>query len=102
MEIKQIRADQIKTLEDYATILCLGLVTIRSMELYQAKALECGIMQEVEEEQAKTIIWECRRIEKLIEGQIKNIEVRMDTQMDYMDVINNLAGKRKKKVKCDT
>lgn len=99
MDIAKVKAGKIESLADYTVILCLTLVSVRSLELYQATAIDAGVLEESEVEKAKTIIWELRRLEKLVINQIKDIEQRMPEQIDIFSTINKLSGKRAKKVK---
>lgn len=96
MEAKKLKAETIKSLPDYAVCLCLSLVSIRSLELYQATAIQAGVLDDEEVEHAKTMIWECRRLEKLIQNQIKKIEERLPEQVDFLAIVNKMAGKRSK------
>lgn len=96
MEVRKLKAETIKSLPDYAVCLCLSLVSTRSLELYQATAIQAGILSDEETEHAKTIIWEYRRLEQLVNTQIQKIEERMPEKVDVLAIVSKMAGKRSK------
>ena len=84
-------ADHMKNLDDYASAMVMSMLSIRTLEGFQAQALKLGILQEDEEECSKTIIWELRRLLSLYKTQMDNVLERTDINPD--DIVKNIQDK---------
>lgn len=63
----------IKTLEDYAFALTLGLLSLKTLSNSQVRALEIGILSEEQMTKASTIVWELRRNMQLFQDQFDDV-----------------------------
>jgi hypothetical protein len=59
----------LKSLEDYAVLLSVAMLSLNTLHNFQVRAIEIGIMKEDMVERANTIIWDLRRLIKLYQNQ---------------------------------
>jgi hypothetical protein len=87
-EVSFVNAKSLKTLEHYAAALLSGMISLGTLELFHQQALKKGILDEDEQETAKTICWELQRLLALYRTQINHVLER--TELDEKTVLNSL------------
>ena len=73
MEVTFVDAKKLKTLEDYAISLVSGMLSIKTLEEFHARAIEIGILTEDLNCRGNTIVWDMRRMLKLYQDQLESI-----------------------------
>ncbi len=112
MDLTYVDEKSLKTLEDYAVFLVTGMLTFKTLQNQQVRAIEIGIMKEDMSERANTIIWDIRRLIKLYQDQTEAVLELIPDDFNALEIVANLQKReltkarsmiRKKKVKeCDT
>lgn len=101
-DLTVISAQKLKTLEQYASALVVGMLSLNTLCSFHEKAIKEGLLDQDEEEKAVTIIWEFRRIFTLYEGQLDQIMERVEmTKEEIVSAVKDLLpevkkGRRKK------
>lgn len=73
MNLTLVDAKNMKTLEDYAIALVTGLLTLKTLESFQIRSVELGILKEDQACRTNTIVWDIRRMLKLYQDQTESI-----------------------------
>lgn len=81
----------IEDLEHYTAALLASVFSLKTLENFHTQALKIGILDEVEEETAATILWESQRNITLYQKQLENISER--TNFDIEKCMQELKGK---------
>lgn len=68
-----VKIKAIKTHEDYTTALLLGIFSAKTLQSYEKKAFDEGLLDTDEEETSKTICWELARVISLYQTQVKKM-----------------------------
>lgn len=71
MDHTYVDEKSLKSLEDCAIFLTSGMLTLKTLQNHQVRAIEIGIMKEDMNERANTIIWDLRRLLKLYQDQLE-------------------------------
>ena len=66
-----VNASKLKSLEDYAVALTSVIITLKTLESFQVRAMELGILPEDMECRTNTILWDLRRMIKLYQDQLE-------------------------------
>ena len=101
-EFRFVNAKDLKTIEDYATCLLTGLMTIKTLYAFQSEAFKKGILDEDEMETGKTICWEIERLLSLYQTQLKNVLDRTELKEEeilesFKALVPDVKVPRKKK-----
>lgn len=108
MEVTYVDATKLKTLEEYALALASGMLSLKTLEGYQKRAIEIGLMPEDMNCRANTIVWDLRRMMKLYQDQLEGTLELLPDDFNASTIIDTLKKQeltrarqmtRKKKVK---
>ena len=92
MDYKFIDSSKMKTLEDYMVCLAIGIVSLKTLEEIQIKALNMGSLKEDHECRANTIIWDIRRLIKLYLDQASSIGELVSPDFSAENILQKLKG----------
>lgn len=87
-EIKLVKADEIKTLDEYATSLLTSMGSLQTLGGYQAAVLSTGILEEDEIKVAGYILDSIKALLNLYRSQTENVLDR--TQATEEDILTGL------------
>lgn len=74
MELKYLDANNVKSLEDYLLVLCIGIISIDTMASYHEQVINLGILKEDQISRANTMLWDLkRRLIKLYFDQAESV-----------------------------
>lgn len=91
MDISTLDAESMKTIEEYALLLLVGLASVSSLERYQERALQLGFLEKDEEEYAQCILYDLKRIKNAFTFQMENILERSPiTEQDLIKSLKKL------------
>ena len=85
-----VNADKMKSLEEYAISLVMGLVSLKTLEGFHIKAIDLGVLKEDQECRLNTIIWDIKRLIKLYQDQLASVlelipdDFNIDSIMDSL------------------
>ncbi len=65
MELKPVSAQEMSTLEDYATALAIGILSLKTLDQYHTSAISKGILPDDLIERAKVLIYDLQRARAL-------------------------------------
>lgn len=99
MEIKYVDASKMKSLDDYLISLVTGLISLRTLESFQARAADLGILKEDQMCRANTIIWDIKRMIKLYSDQAGSILELLTDTFDVAVAIETLKETELKKAR---
>lgn len=85
----------LKSLEDYAVLLVTGMLSLKTLQNIQVKAVEIGILPEDLNERDNTIIWDLRRLMKLYQKQLQDV---LELVPDDFNVDTIIEGLKKKEL----
>ncbi len=88
METPFISPKDMTTLEHYAASMFTALISLQSIQQFQAYALKKGLLDDDETETSKTIIWEIQRLAKLYENQIDKVLSR--SPLEEQEILKSL------------
>lgn len=87
-QIRLVNAEDLETLEDYATSLLTGVASLKTLYFYHLIAFNKGILEEDEVKLSESIRYDLERLMKLYVTQMENILDR--TSITQTDIINAL------------
>lgn len=93
MEHTFVDEKSLKSLEDYAVIACSAVLTLTTLQNFQVRAIEIGIMPEDMNERANTMIWDLRRLIKQYQDQANSALEIIGDGFDHGAVIDRLKKK---------
>lgn len=101
-ELKLVKADEINTLEEYATTLLTSMGSLKTLGFYQASVLNKGILEEDEVKIAGYILDSIKALLNLYRSQTENVLERTDTTEEeilsaLMKVMPEMEIPRKRK-----
>lgn len=73
MEYRYVDASKMKSLEDYAIALVMGILSLKTLESFHVRAVDLGVLKEDHECRLNTIVWDLKRIMKLYNDQLASI-----------------------------
>lgn len=91
MQIKLVDAKHMKSLEDYLIALVAGLISIKTLESFHAKAILLGILKEDQECRANTAIWDCKRLHKIYMEQADSVLELLPDDISFEKIISELS-----------
>lgn len=71
----------------------MGLVTLKTLESFQIRSVELGILQEDQDCRSNTIIWDLRRLIKLYTNQAESVLELLPEGFDSRSIIDSLKKK---------
>lgn len=77
-----VSSDKLKTLEQYLCSLISGLISMRSLDAYQDKALTLGILPDECEDYARGMMYETRRLIQIYQKMIQLVEERVELDVE--------------------
>jgi hypothetical protein len=92
MDHTYVDEKSLKTLEDYAVILAGAMLSLKTLQNFQVRALEIGIMPEDMNEIATTIIWDLRRLINLYKGQIEATFELIPDDFNAQEIIKKMKA----------
>lgn len=102
-EIKFVNAEELKTIEDYATALLTGMASLRTLYAYHLCAFDKGLLQNEDEiKLAESIRFNIDTLLRLYKTQVENMldrsEVTQDEIMNaFRSIMPDVKIPRKKK-----
>jgi hypothetical protein len=90
MDITYADAKNMKNLEQYAVALIVGMFSLKTLEDFQLRAIEIGIMPEDLNCRANTILWDMKRILKLYRDQLESVLELLPVDFKVDMIIENL------------
>lgn len=90
MQIKLVEAKNMKSLEDYLISLVTGLISIKTLESFHAQAINLGILKEDQECRGNTILWDCKRLQKLYMDQADSVLQLLPDDISLPNIVNKL------------
>lgn len=73
MEFKLINPKDIVSLEDYLITCLTSVINLEALEKFHIRAVEIGILKEDQECLANSIVWDIRRLQKLLKDQSESV-----------------------------
>lgn len=83
----------LKSLEDYAVIACSAVLTLTTLQNFQVRAIEIGIMPEDMNERANTMIWDLRRLIRQYQDQANSALELVGDGFNHEAVIETMKKK---------
>ena len=83
-EIKFVDAEQVQTIEEYASSLVLGLGQLNTMMLFHIQVAGLGLLSPVEQEMTETCMWEIKRLMKLYHKLTEKVLEKTDLTIDRL------------------
>ncbi len=80
----------LKSLEDLAVYLTVGMLSIMTLQNTQIRAIEIGIMKEDQAERANVMIWDLRRLINLYQTQLESVLELLPTDFTAVPIIEKL------------
>ncbi len=90
MQIKLVEAKKMKSLEDYLIALVTGMISIKTLESFHAQAINLGILKEDQECRGNTILWDCKRLQRLYLDQADSVLQLLPDEISLPDIVNKL------------
>lgn len=72
MDLTYVDEKKLRTLEDYAVFLGTAMISLTTLQNYDIRAIEIGILPEDMNVRANTIIWDLRRLITLYRMQLEH------------------------------
>lgn len=82
MQLTYTSAKDMKSAHDYLVCLTMGLLSLKTLESFQMRVFELGILKEDQECTANTLIWDLRRLMKLYMTQASSIAELLPDDMN--------------------
>ncbi len=89
-DIQFVSANGLENIEQYASSLLTGMISLRTLESFHLVAFKKGLLDEDELETGKTICWEIQRLISLYKAQMQHVLDRSEVKED--EIINNLRA----------
>lgn len=99
MDHTPVDVKSLKSLEDLAIHLTAGMYSLMTMNNFQVRAIELGIMKEDMNERSNTIIWDLRRLLKHYQTQLESVLELLPDDFNPNEVIKNLQKEKVKKTR---
>ncbi len=90
MNLTYVDDNSLKSLEDYAVFMTAAMLTFKTLQNFQVRAIEIGIMPQEMNERANTIIWDLRRLINLSKDQLEAILALVPDDFDATAVIETM------------
>jgi len=91
MDHTYVDAKNLKTLEQYAVALISAFMSLKTLESFEAKAVDLGILTEDLSCRANTIVWDLRRLMAIYLAQAETtLQLINPEEMDVQKIINDL------------
>lgn len=85
-----VEEKSLKTLEDLAVSLTVGILSLITLQNMQVRAIKIGIMPEDMAERANTIVWDIRRLISHYQGQLEATLELLPPEFDAVSTIEKL------------
>lgn len=99
MELKLVNAKEMNSLEQYLFAIVTGMLSIKTIAEFHIQAIKLGILKEDQECRVNTIIWDCKRILKILQDQAESIKELLPDEFSIENVIKELAKQSPKNKK---
>ena len=95
MEYNFVDSDKMKTLEDYAVSIVMGMMSIKTIMAYHAKAVSIGILTEDQICTANTVLWDLSNVIKRCIGQADSVLELVEGDITIEHIIERLKAHEK-------
>ncbi len=112
MDLTYVDEKKLRTLEDYAVFLGTAMISLTTLQNYDVRAIEIGILPEDMNVRANTIIWDLRRLITMYRLQLEHALDLVPDNFNASEIIEKLKKTeltkarsmiRKQRIeKCDT
>jgi len=92
MELKFVEASKMKSLEDYLCALITGMISIKTLQSFHERAVHLGILKEDQDCRGNTIIWDCKRLNKLYQDQAESILELLPEGFTFENILAQLTA----------
>jgi phage-related minor tail protein len=92
MEFTYVDAKGMKSLEDYAVSLVTGILSLKTLESFQARVMDLGILKEDQGCRTNTILWDLKRMMKLYQDQLESVLELLPDDFDTKTIIDSLKA----------
>lgn len=99
MDLTHVDAKNMKSLEDYAVCLVMGLLSLKTLETYQARVMQLGILKEDQECRTNTILWDLHRMMKMYQDQADSVLELLPDDINPQTIIQSMQAKAVAKAK---
>lgn len=91
MQIKLVEAKHMKNLEDYLVALVAGLISIKTLESFHVQAINLGVLKEDQACRANTILWDCKRLQRLYMQQADSVLELLPPEISFENIVAHLV-----------
>ena len=102
MDHTYVDEKSLKSLEDLAVHLTAGMYTLMTMNNFQVRSIEIGIMKEDMNERSNTMIWDIRRLIKHYQTQLENVLELLPPEFNANETIKKMQAAQLKKARALT
>lgn len=99
MEYKLINPKDLNSLEDYFTASMVSIINLEALEKFHVRAVELGILKEDQECLANSIVWDYRRMQKLVRDQCESLLELLPETFSVEEVIQKFAESQAENIK---
>ena len=97
--VRMVTPSNLKTLEQYAASMVMALISLKTLAGFGLAGVNTGFLSQDEEETAKTIAWELRRLMELYNRHLSEILERTEmTKEEIMASVSSLEPITNKRV----
>lgn len=112
MDLTYVDEKKLKTLEDYAVFLGTAMLSLTTLQNYDIKAIEIGILPEDMNVRANTLVWDLRRLITMYKVQLEHALDLVPDDFNASAIIEKLKKteitkarsmlRKKRSKECDT
>jgi hypothetical protein len=111
VDLTYVDEKKLKTLEDYAVFIGTAMLTLTTLQNYEIRAIEIGILPEDMNTRSNTLIWDIRRLITMYKVQLEHVLDLVPDDFNASAIIEKLKKTeltkarsmiRKERKKCDT
>ncbi len=97
MDHTPVDVKSLKSLEDLAVHLSTGIYSLMTMNNFQVRSVEIGIMKEDMNERSNTMMWDLRRLIKQYKDQLEAVLELLPDDFNPHDTIKKLQAAKVRK-----
>jgi len=91
MEYNLVNAKDMQSHEDYLTACLMSMINLEALEKFHIRAVELGLLKEDQECRANTIVWDLRRLKKILHDQSETILELLPEEFSVEESIQRFA-----------